>query len=108
MWNGNFPMTLVNGDIFTYKGFNMSASLLYKFKSMSAGLEYIYNPNPTRIFANAKLFIYSEETKWNNFKKLISVKFTYTFYKGKSRNHVGKRISNSDKDSCLINMNTAK
>lgn len=108
MWNGNFPMTLVDGDIFTDKGFNMSASLLYKFKSMSAGLEYIYNPNPTKIYANAKIFTYSEETKWNNFKNLISVKFTYSFYKGKSRNHVGKRISNSDKDSGLINMNTAK
>lgn len=37
-----------------------------------------------------------------------SILFDDGFYKGKSRNHVGKRITNSDKDSGLINMNTAK
>lgn len=108
MWNGNMPMTLVDGDIHTRMGFNMSASILYKFKSMSVGLEYIYNPNPSKIYADINGFSYSEETKWNNFKNLVSLKFTYYFYKGKSRGHVGKRISNSDKDSGLININTAK
>ena len=108
IWNGNFPITIADGDIYDHKGFNMSASALYKFKSMSAGLEYIYNPNPSRIYADTKAFHYSEETKWNNFKSLVSVKFTYYFYKGKSRSHAGKRISNSDKDSGLTNSNTAK
>ena len=108
VWNGNFPITLADGDIYTRMGFNMSASALYKFKSMSVGLEYIFNPNPTRIYSDTKEFSYSEETKWNNFKNLVSVKFTYYFYKGKSRSHVGKRISNSDKDSGLTNSNTAK
>ena len=107
-WNGNFPMTLADGDIYTHKGFNMSASVLYKFKSMSAGIEYIYNPNPSRIYADTKRFSFSEETKWNNFKNLVSVKFTYYFSKGKSRNHAGKRISNTDRDSGLTNSNTAK
>lgn len=108
MWNGNFPMTLVDGDIHTRMGFNMSASVLYKFKSISVGMEYIYNPNPSKIYADIKGFSYSEETKWNNFKNLVSLKFTYYFYKGKSRSHEGKRISNTDKDSGLININTAK
>jgi hypothetical protein len=108
IWNGNFPMTLADGDIYTRMGFNMSASVLYKFKSMSLGMEYIYNPNPSRIYADIKGFSYSEETKWNNFKNLVSLKFTYYFYKGKSRGHAGKRISNSDKDSGLTNINTAK
>lgn len=108
MWNGNLPMTLVDGDIYTRMGFNMSTSVLYKFKSMSVGMEYIYNPNPSKVYADIKGFSYAEETRWNNFKNLMSLKFTYYFSKGKSRNHAGKRISNSDKDSGLININTAK
>ena len=86
----------------------MNATALYKFKSMSVGLEYIYNPNPSRVYANIKDFSYSEETVWNNFKNLVSVKFTYYLYKGKSRGHAGKRISNADNDSGLTNSNTAK
>lgn len=108
MWNGNLPMTLVDGDIYTRMGFNMSTSVLYKFKSMSVGMEYIYNPNPSKVYADIKGFSYAEETKWNNFKNLVSLKFTYYFYKGKSRGHARKRISNTDKDSGLININTAK
>jgi hypothetical protein len=108
IWNVNLPMTLVDGDIYTRMGLNMSASALYKFKSMSVGMEYNYNPNPSKIYADIQGFRYSEETKWNNFKNLVSLKFTYYLSKGKSRNHAGKRISNSDKDSGLININTAK
>lgn len=101
-------MTLVDGDIYTRIGFNRSASVLYKFKSMSVGMEYIYNPHPSKIYADIKGLCYSEETQWNNFKNLVSLKFTYYFSKGKFRDHVGMRISNSDNDSGLINMNTAK
>ena len=108
MWNGNLPMTLVDGDIYTRMGFNMSTSVLYKFKSMSVGMEYIYNPNPSKVYADIKGFRYAEETKWNNFQNLVSLKFTYYLYKGKSRGHARKRISNTDKDSGLININTAK
>lgn len=54
-----------------------------------------------------KGFNYSEETIWNNFRNLVSLKFTYYFYKGKSRSHAGKRISNSDNDSGLTQSNTA-
>ena len=108
IWNGNFPMTLADGDIYTHYGFNMSASVIYKVKSMSVGLEYIYNPSPSRVYADIKDFSYSEETKWNNFKNLVSVKFTYYVHKGRSRNHAGKRFSNTDSDSGLININTAK
>ena len=89
-------------------GLNMNATALYKFKSMSVGLEYIYNPYPSRVYANINGFSYSEETVWNNFKNLVSVKFSYYLYKGKSRGHAGKRISNSDNDSGLTNSNTAK
>lgn len=108
IWNGNMPMTLVNGDIYTKMGLNMTASVLYKFKTMSAGLEYIHNPNPTRVYSDINVFSYSEDTKWNNFKNLISMKFTYYLYKGKSRDHARKRISNADHDSGLVNSNTAK
>ena len=101
-------MTLADGDIFTHYGFNMSASVLYKVKSMSVGLEYIYNPSPSRVYADIKDCSYSEETNWNNFKNLVSVKFTYYVHKGRSRNHAGKRFSNTDSDSGLININTAK
>ena len=48
-----------------------------------------------------KGFNYSEETIWNNFRNLVSLKFTYYFYKGKSRSHAGKRINNSGNDSGL-------
>lgn len=108
IWNGNLPMTLVNGDIYTKTGFNMTASVLYKLNMMSVGLEYIHNPNPTKVYAAINGFSYSEDTRWNNFKNLISVKFTYYLYKGKSRGHAGKRISNADNDSGLTNSNTAK
>lgn len=108
IWTANLPMTLVNGDIYTKTGFNTSASVLYKFKSMSVGLEYVHNPNPRRAYADIEGFRHSEDTKWNNFKNLISVKFTYHLYKGKSRGHAGKRISNTDNDSGLTNSNTAK
>ena len=108
IYNCNLPMTMVNGDLYTKMGLNMNATALYKFKSMSVGLEYIYNPYPSRVYANINGFSYSEETVWNNFKNLVSVKFTYYLYKGKSRGHAGKRISNSDNDSGLTNSNTAK
>ena len=108
IWNANLPMTLVDGDIYTKTGFNTMVSVLYKFKSMSVGLEYVHNPNPTKSYACIGGFRYSEETKWNNFRNLISVKFTYYLYKGKSRGHVGKRVSNADNDSGLTDSNTAK
>ncbi len=108
IWNGNFPMTTVNGDVYTEIGLNMTASILYKFKTMSVGLDYIHNSNPSRMYANINGFCYSEETKWNNFKNLVAVKFTYYFHKGKSRGHAGKQISNADNDSGLTNYNTAK
>lgn len=101
-------MTLVDGDVYTKTGFNTTASVLYKFKSMSVGLEYVHNPNPTKSYADINGFRYSEETKWNNFRNLISVKFTCHLYKGKSRGHAGKRISNADNDSGLTDSNTAK
>lgn len=81
---------------------------LPQFKSMSVGLEYVHNPYPTKVFADIKGFSYSEETVWNNFRNLVSVKFTYYFKKGKSRGHEGKRISNADNDSGLMQYNTAK
>ena len=108
IWNANLPMTLVNGDVYTKIGFNTTASVLYKLKSMSVGLEYVHNPNPTKSYADINGFRYSEETKWGNFKNLISVKFTYYLYKGKSRGHAGKRISNVDNDSGLTDSNTAR
>ena len=108
IWNANLPMILVNGDIYTRTGFNTTASVLYKFKSMSVGLEYVHNPNPTKSYADINGFRYSEETKWGNLKNLISVKFTYYLHKGKSRGHAGKRIRNSDNDSGLTDSNTAK
>ena len=108
IWNANLPMTLASGDVYTKTGFNTTASVLYKFKSMSVGLEYVHNPNPTKSYADINGFRYSEETRWGNFKNLISVKFTYYLYKGKSRGHAGKRISNADNDSGLTDYNTAK
>lgn len=107
-WFGCFPMTDVNGDIFQKYGFNMTASVLYKYKSISVGAEYAYNPNPSRYYTSIGGFSMVEETKWNNFKDLIAVKFTYYSRKGKSRSHAGKRISNADNDSGLTKYNTAK
>ena len=86
----------------------MSASMLYKYKTVSVGIHYIYHPNPSKIHAAANAFSYSEETKWGNFKNLIALSFTYYFSKGKSRSHAGKQLSNADKDSGLTKYNTAK
>ena len=86
----------------------MTASVLYKYKAISVGAEYIHNPNPSRYYTYIDGFSMEEETKWNNFKNQIAVKFTYYFRKGKSRKHAGKRISNADNDSGLTKYNTAK
>ena len=106
--NNNFPMTNVDGDIYEKMGYNITGSLQYKYKAMSFGLEYIHNPNPSRMYANTNYFSYSEETKWGNFKNLVALKFVYYFTKGKSRHQASKQISNSDNDSGLTKYNTAK
>lgn len=106
--NNNFPMTNVDGDIYEKMGYNITGSLQYKYKAMSFGLEYIHNPNPSRMYANTNYFSYSEETKWENFKNLVALKFVYYFTKGKSRHQASKQISNSDNDSGLTKYNTAK
>lgn len=106
--NANLPITTVDGDIYTRMGLNTTASVLYKFKTMSVGLEYIHNPHPSRVYADMDGFSYSEDIVWNNFRNLVSVKFTCYLHKGKSRGHAGKRISNSDSDSGLTKSNTAK
>lgn len=108
IWNGNLPMTTVDGDIYERYGFNVASSILYKYKSISIGMDYIHNPNPSRVYSKVKGFSYSEETKWHNFKNLLAVTFTYYFSKGKSYRHAGKRLSNADNDSGLTKYNTAK
>lgn len=108
VWNVNLPVTTVEGDIYEKNGLDMSASMLYKYKTVSVGIHYIYHPNPSKIHAAANAFSYSEETKWGNFKNLIALSFTYYFSKGKSRSHAGKQFSNADKDSGLTKYNTAK
>lgn len=107
-WNVNFPMTTVNGDIFQKTGFQTTASILYKIKSISLGAEYIHNPRPNRTYANTKNFSFEEETKWNNFKNLIAVTFTCYLTKGKGHNQGSKRLRNKDQDAGLTQFNTAK
>lgn len=108
MWNGNLPFTSVDGDIYDKVGGNMSTSALWKHKSVSLGAEWIYNPHPSRIYANIDSFQFMEETVWNNFKSLVNIKFTYYISKGKSRRYANKTINNSDADSGLTKTNTAK
>lgn len=107
-WNGNFPTTTANGDIFQKTGFQTTMSILYKMKSISLGAEYIHNPRPNKTYANTKNFSFEEETKWNNFKNLIAVNFTYYFTKGKGHNQGSKRLRNKDQDAGLTQFNTAK
>lgn len=108
LWNGNFPTTTANGDIFQQTGFQTTTSILYKIKSISLGVEYIHNPKPNRTYASIKNFSFEEETKWNNFKNLIAVNFTYYFTKGKGHNQGSKRLRNKDQDAGLTQFNTAK
>lgn len=68
---------------FQQTGFQTTTSILYKIKSISLGVEYIHNPKPNRTYASIKNFSFEEETKWNNFKNLIAVNFTYYLQKEK-------------------------
>ena len=108
MWYGNFPTTSVNGDIFDKNGFQMLTSALWKHKSISLGAELIYSKKPDKVYSKINGFNFYEETRWNNFRSLIDIKFTYYFVKGKSRNQQKILISNSDADSGLTKYNTAK
>lgn len=107
-WYGNIPFKTVSGDTYNKLGFNTTASILWKHKSISIGADFIYNPYPSRISAQIDGFSYSEETVWGNFKNLVDVKFTYRLSKGKARKHKSKNRNNSDSDSGLIDFNTAK
>ncbi len=107
-WNGNFPITTANGDIFQKTGFQTTASIRYKIKSISLGAEFIHNPRPSKTYANTKNFSFEEETKWNNFKNLIAINLTYYFTKGKKHTQGNKRLRNMDQDSGLTQYNTAK
>lgn len=107
-YNANLPINTVNGDIHTRMGFNMNMSVLWKYKVISLGAQYIYNPYPSRVYADIDNFNFSEETIWGNFKHLVTVTFTLYIQSGKSRNQTARRLSNSDYDSGLTNYNKAK
>lgn len=107
-WFGCLPFTTVSGDVYYKTGGNMSASALWKHKSITFGLEWIYNPYPNQSFGKYGKFSFSEEKVWGNFNDLICVKFAYHLSKGKARSHKEKVLNNSDMDSGLTNINTAK
>ena len=122
-WNGNLPVTTVNGDLYCKSGFQMTAAVQYKYQNISVALNYIYNPHPSVIYADIQCnskdtesshrhFAYSEETIWNNFRNLIAWTFTYYFSRGKAPSgtskHTTKHLTNSDPDSGLTPYNTAK
>ena len=50
-WNGNLPVTIVNGDLYCKSGFQMTAAVQYKYQNISVALNYIYNPHPSVIYA---------------------------------------------------------
>lgn len=104
----NFPLLLAEGDLYRKLAFNASSSILYKFKSISAGLTYIYAPTQSYVYATIEGFRFSEKTRWNAFEHRVDITFTYAFSKGKSRSHADKRLSNTDNDSGLTETNTAK
>lgn len=129
-WNGSLPMTIVDGDLYCKYGFQMTATVQYKYRNISTALNYIYNPHPSVIYADIQSnstasisgiqgntqeavhsghrFAYSEETVWNNFRNLIAWTFTYYFSRGKAPARTSKQLSNSDPDSGLTTYNTAK
>lgn len=107
-WNGSLPMTTVDGDLYCKYGFQMTASVQYKYRNISIALNYIHNPHPSIIYADTQHFAYSEETVWNNFRNLIAWTFTYYFSRGKSPSRTAKHLTNSDLDSGLTPYNTAK
>lgn len=108
-WSWDLPFTSVDGDIYNKDSGNIFMSVLWKHKSISLGAEWISELHPSfKVYGKMNGFHYNEETVWNNFKSLVDIKFTYYLSKGKSRNHTGKKISNSDSDSGLVISNTAK
>ena len=106
--NHNLPMTTVEGDVFEKIGYNANASLTYKLGAITVGAMFIYNPDPSRIYADTPSFHFVEKTRWGNFKNLVAFTFVYSLSKGNSRRHLGKNINNRDNDSGLTKYNTAK
>lgn len=106
--NNNLPMTTVDGDIFEKHGYNANASLTYKLGAVTLGAMFIYNPNPSKIYADTPSFHFVEKNRWGNFNNLVAVTFVYYLAKGHSRQHMGKNINNTDNDSGLTKYNTAK
>lgn len=106
--NNNLPMTTVDGDIFERKGYNANLSFTYKINAITVGAMFIYNPNPSKIYADTPSFHFSEKTTWGNFNNLFAVTFVYYLTKGNSRQHANKNLNNSDNDSGLTQYNTAK
>lgn len=106
--NNNLPMTTVDGDIFERKGYNANVSMTYTINAITLGAMFIFNPNPSKIYADTPSFHFSEKTTWGNFNNLFAVTFVYYLAKGKSRQHANKNIYNSDNDSGLTKYNTAK
>ena len=101
-------MTTVEGDVFERLGYNANASLTYKLGAITVGAMFIYNPDPSRIYADTPSFHFIEKTRWGNFKNLLALTFVYSLSKGNSRRHLGKNINNRDNDSGLTKYNTAK
>ena len=106
--NHNLPMTTVDGDVFEKHGYNANVSLTYRIGAVTVGAMFIYNPDPSKIYADTPSFHFVEKTRWGNFKNLVALTFVYSLSKGNSRRHLGKNINNRDNDSGLTKYNTAK
>ena len=107
-WNGNFPFTTIDGDVQDKHGLNLSASVLWKHKTLSLGAEWIYNPHPSITHGEIDNFHFEEEMVWGNFRSLFNLRCTYYFSAGKQHVHTKRKLNNNDSDSGLIKDNTAK
>lgn len=108
IWNANIPFESVNGDLYTRNGLNMSANALWQYNQFSFGVEWIHNPNPSKVYGKIDHFHFDEKVKWQNFRSLFCLKATYYFSIGKQHTIKEPILKNNDTDTGLTRENTAK
>lgn len=96
------------GDLQTGGSAQYAASVQYKYRDWSFGLQYNYLGDNDYTYGTGPAFSYCERKDWEPTKKLFRIAVTYSFSKGKARQHGQKIIQESSKEDGLTKVNKAR
>lgn len=114
--HGNFTAMLAansrtkefQGDLQTGGSAQYAASVQYKYRDWSFGLSYNYLGDNDYTHGAGPGFSYCERKDWQPLKKLFRIAVTYSFSKGKARQHGQKIIQESSREDGLTKVNKAR